>query len=461
MRRRWDAAVHGEQGVALITALLVSFVVLIMSVTIVNLTVHNQRQSGSARQRVQSIAAAEAGIDYYLSYLQHFSESLPLCSISRTLPTVNPATFTATPTFYDAAGTTLSCPLPASAHPAAVLIRSVGRTGADVTRRTMEAYATLSALPGPTFDNVGAMFAEHEIHSHATGTIGGNQYNDADVYSNGKIRIHATMIFNGSVYGQDEIELKKGTQVRRHAWAYKKLELKDYSRVAGNAVSSIEKIEGGGSVGGNARAGKSIQAQVSGTVTPDSPSAAPTLRTYPTFTYDSAAWSSAGYTIRNYTDCNAAEADIASWWGASSGSNLVRVTGGCKLENFASSAIKGNLAIVTDDDLKFKKNVRWTASGGPWNVHIFACLNEDGGCEVKFEENSGIGANLPTMIYTTPDHDHKVHSDSSFIVSGQVFAGKLDLKKYLNFSYVRLPVPGVGIGGYLENVEYKREVVGS
>src|SRR6266536_137927 len=58
-----------EEGFAMITAILVSLVVLSLSRVVINLAVHNSSQSAFDLDRVMAIQAAEAGLDNYLSLL--------------------------------------------------------------------------------------------------------------------------------------------------------------------------------------------------------------------------------------------------------------------------------------------------------------------------------------------------------------------------------------------------------
>ncbi|MCA1727150.1 MAG: hypothetical protein LC722_05725, partial [Actinobacteria bacterium] len=56
-----------EEGIAMITAMLVGMVTLSLSLVSVQLAVHNSGQSSYDRKRVQAIHAAEAGLDAYLA----------------------------------------------------------------------------------------------------------------------------------------------------------------------------------------------------------------------------------------------------------------------------------------------------------------------------------------------------------------------------------------------------------
>ena len=54
---------HEEEGLAMIIAIMIAFVILTLSVFVIQLSIHNSNQSAYDRRRVTSVAAAEAGID--------------------------------------------------------------------------------------------------------------------------------------------------------------------------------------------------------------------------------------------------------------------------------------------------------------------------------------------------------------------------------------------------------------
>jgi len=58
-----------ERGIAMVTALLVSLVVLFLSIVVVALSLHNSTISSFDRKRIQAVDAAEAGIDAWFSGL--------------------------------------------------------------------------------------------------------------------------------------------------------------------------------------------------------------------------------------------------------------------------------------------------------------------------------------------------------------------------------------------------------
>jgi len=93
-----------ERGVALITALLVSMVVVSLAVVVVGLSLHNVNSSSSDRKRVDAVDAAEAGIDATLSSFRSVTIAALPCpgdaSLTSTLNTTPVAQYTVTPYYY-------------------------------------------------------------------------------------------------------------------------------------------------------------------------------------------------------------------------------------------------------------------------------------------------------------------------------------------------------------------------
>src|SRR4030042_6403113 len=58
-----------ERGIAMVMSLLVTFVVLLLGTAVLSMAVHNSEQSGMDRKRVQSVSAAEAGLNEAYSSL--------------------------------------------------------------------------------------------------------------------------------------------------------------------------------------------------------------------------------------------------------------------------------------------------------------------------------------------------------------------------------------------------------
>lgn len=459
---------NDEEGVAMITAILVTMVVLTLGIVSVQMAIHNSESSGYDRRRVLAIAAAEAGIDYYFSHLASTAVPSIQCSLSSTL--TNSGTFSVKATFYDGAGAPLpttggsQCPL--SSTPAAALIDSAGRALANkLPARTMQAHVQLT--PGITapFSNVGAIFGQNDITFEANTRIGGSSFADADAFSNGNISLSANSILYGNLYSQGNVTLQSNSEIKRDLWANGSITMKGNSRVRGNATSSTSSItmNAQSRVYGNARAGTTITGGiVGGFSTPNSPSAAPPTRIYPTYTYNSADWMAVGYTVHNYSSCATPVTDIETWWGTGSGSHVVRVTGGCAMTFNNSVTVKGNLAIVTDGSLTIWNNAKFMpASGtGPWNLHFFVGLNGITPCSFTANPNSGTNSGLNTLIYTHQACTVNLNSNSA-ISEGQIIGGIVKVTHSMSFQYKQVSVPGVASGGLKQDVDYKREVVTS
>ena len=64
-----------ERGMAMILALGVTFVVMMLAAVVFAEAIHNSTASAYDRKRVQSVDAAEAGLDYFYNALEHTQAS--------------------------------------------------------------------------------------------------------------------------------------------------------------------------------------------------------------------------------------------------------------------------------------------------------------------------------------------------------------------------------------------------
>src|SRR5947207_606033 len=134
-----------ERGMAMIVALLVSFVVLLLSTVVVAQSIHATQGSGYDRERLQSVNAAEAGTNYFYSYLQTTAPASVSCNaVTQTINSApSTSTFTATPSFYDATGAAMSCPFSNTNYPSSAVINSVGQAAGQAPR-TFQTYMRLT-----------------------------------------------------------------------------------------------------------------------------------------------------------------------------------------------------------------------------------------------------------------------------------------------------------------------------
>ncbi|MGH2578901.1 MAG: PilX N-terminal domain-containing pilus assembly protein, partial [Actinomycetota bacterium] len=115
-----------ERGVALVVALLVSFVVLLLGTAVVSLSLHNLDASGYDRRRLLSIGAAEAGLDSYDETVERTPPSSLPCTLSGTVSSgPSMATYEASIELFNAAGAEIACP-PSGTTPVAAMITSTG-----------------------------------------------------------------------------------------------------------------------------------------------------------------------------------------------------------------------------------------------------------------------------------------------------------------------------------------------
>lgn len=457
--------IHGEQGMAMIMAVLLSVVVVTLGTLAMNNAVHNSETSSYDRKRVQGIAAAEAGIDYYMSHLQGASAGDVQCSMSDSLTGTIPTSFQVSASFYDAAQNEIACPIPAGVSPDFVLVRSTGKSSADSPTRTMEAYIKLIAQKGNPFGE-GAIFSDQAPGLNATVQINGNTSDDADVYTNGTATssLSAGTKIGGNLFSQGDVVLNKNAQVTKDVHAKGSITMNQQSQILGNAISSTSSItSSGGIIHGFAKAATTItldgNAKVHGAQIPNTPSDPPPQRTLPVFEYVPTDWTGEGYTITNFTDCGAAASFIA---GITGGKHVVRITSTCTL-NFANSSntrVYDDLAIISDGGMNMDARAQFTkADGGsePLNVHLFFGLNGTSPCDITMHSNTRFGSGLEMFLYTPCEISL---SSAALVVKGQMFAGKVDFNSTTSVNYTPVKIPGLGTPGYKEDIVYIREVVG-
>lgn len=103
---------HDEHGVAMIVAVMVSFVVLLLGTAAVGQALHDSGSSAYERRGLQSVGAAEAGLNYFYSLVEYStpaSLAASGCAATQELGSApSYAQFSATITLYDATG--VSCP---------------------------------------------------------------------------------------------------------------------------------------------------------------------------------------------------------------------------------------------------------------------------------------------------------------------------------------------------------------
>jgi type II secretory pathway pseudopilin PulG len=459
-----------ESGIAMITALLVSLVVLSLSVAVVGLSLHNTNQSSQDRKRTQAIHAAEAGIDAYFLSLTTASGAA-MCSptlYDGNLPSTPGASYDLTITLYStwppADGTQISCVDPLSATPlgAQVISKGTAVTGSSIAvSRTMETEVKLT----PVYKGLGqAIFSHTLLNLLNQLTLNGNVSNDGDVYTNGNFSLANNTSISGSVYAQGGANIGQGI-VKQDVWAKNAVSLTSGIAVFGNTTSSVSSImlSNNSHVYGNAKAGTTITGgTIDGTKTANSPSGAPPLLPFPKITYDAKAWTDAGYTIQNFSSCVLAQAFIDAM---PVGNYVVRVTPTCALIWGTNSTvnIKGNLAIITDGSITTQNQTTWNSVGGAWNLYLLVPYRAGLNCtkpspyDISVSNKTNFNNGMKLFVYSQCNVDFGNNNAEG--VNGQIIGGTVTITNNMTLNYRPLVVPGFNLTGYSEQTSYLREIV--
>lgn len=463
--------IREERGVAMITAVLISVAVLLLGIVAVGLATHDATQSARNRERVQSIAAAEAGIDFYLSDLVNANVNDVICGqIDRTLTFSPGSRFRVQATFEDASGDPIACSGNSLAgQPARVVVRSLGTAVGDDPARTMEAVVTLDPLAESPLLPF-AIFAEGGINLDSNTQIIGNAGNDADIYSNGDINLDSNTTVSGSVFSRGSVHLDSRSEVKVDVHAgndttsdTNDITLDSRSIVRGNAIAENDiSLASNSRIFGSARAGGSISGgQVSGSQTEGPPPPAPPAeQSFPPLSFDEAAWQAAGYTVNSYTSCSAAKSfvDQLSAGDVTVQPYVVRITDDCVLSwTNVDVNVRDELAIITDGGVSLGGNVRVEPVGGPHD--LFFILGVDDAvapCDFTMSVNARIQPGLNTFVHTPCTFELL---SNTTISDGQFFGGTVSFNSNSAFlNYKPVPLPGHTPPGWTVVETYRREV---
>jgi hypothetical protein len=487
-----------ERGIAMIVALLVVFVVLILSTVVISQAIHNSEQSGNDRDRVLAVDAAEAGLDWFYNYLQTtsldnikvapFTSGSPKTMSLASAPTTS--SFKTTATYYDANGnpmdpSTFQSP---DVFPSAVYVKSVGTNGSQT--RTMETYAKLT----PVYGGFGyAILSICGLNLVNNLTLNGYQTLDADIYvESGDLVVKNQPDIFGSVYvvGGTGCPIQTGgnasldgnSNIRQNLWANGKVVINSPSVVSGNVTSSTSSISGapGGHISGNATAGTTVTGvTVGGTITQNSPQGPPPGHALPVITWDPTDWTDPNqtspdlpYQIVEKSDCASAMSYLTTGTltpSAGYGGIVVHVTG-CTNLSFGNNAkvnYNGNLAILTNGAISFQNQSTFTGLPNPGTGHRKVYLIDvwqnqtasscaSGNYNVSTSNNSDF-VNSDVFFYSPCS---VILNNNNTTLNGQVLGGSVVINNQFVLNFVPVKVPGVGdITGFNEDIAYIREVV--
>lgn len=487
----------------MIVALLVAFMVLILSIYVVNLALHSSTTSAYDRKRVTSVMAAEAGIDAFWNMVQFTApENLPCATptagridpVAGSLDVVpGTSTYAVTVTYYDASGQPIRCTdLGQGLSPAAVLATSTGKTSGSVPR-TMQSYIRLAATRSGGFR--AAVIADNGLSISGNGGVDGDQtVIDADLYvNNGSLSLSGQVAVQGNVYVHASgASLAGSVHVYGDVWAWNGVTLDNPALIDHNLTSSQGGLgvasNSGGSVGACATAATTIDSKIRirsapRCIRPNSPSdVAPPAVPLPYICWEPVAgvecqgtsdeWTSKGYRIVDATGCQAAQAFIAAGTADNhiQGDVLLRVTGCANLDISSRTVyFDGNLAVFSDGAITLgNQNNFYGAVGksvylivgyrsGMVGGNVQVCPSTPGPYDVTFLQNANF-RNVSVAIYTPYNVNIQNNSATPQVV-GQILGGTVCTGNKTSIKFKPVLIPGVSpISGFQQDVVYLREV---
>jgi Tfp pilus assembly protein PilX len=478
--------IHGEErGVAMVLALAVTFVVLLLSIFVVRLAIHNVDQSSYDRRRLLSVAAAEAGVKDYYSYLtallrggeQNTLDTVK-CSLHAGVSTgPNDALYDATITFYNAAGAVTACPPANGAVPAAVRIRSTGQAPSGAVR-TMESYAQLVPVYGGT---TAAVLSNGSTTLSNKMTLNGYNGSDADLYINGNFVVNNQQTFNGNVFIQGSVNISNSTFVDGMLWARDGVTLSQ-GTINGDTYSTTSSISisNPALIMGNAKARTTISStsQVKGTSYQNTTGLTnPPSQSFPPLPYDLTKWQNAGYQLANggaFTNCTTAlnwlknPANLPSAPVAGVNYNyVVRIQPSpvCNLSFGSSDTVylPGNVAVLTDCGVTMSGHPIFQSVGGNHSLFLISVSGTTctGGSKAistsnLVEFNNLVSPNRLDVFLYSPS---TVTMANQTAMNGQIYGSPVTASNQTTLNYVPVYVPGLTtVTGFRQNIQYLREV---
>jgi hypothetical protein len=471
-----------ERGFAMVMALMVTFVVLLLGVAVISMAIHNSEQSGLDRKRVQSVSAAEAGLNAAYAYLTKPPGGL--AAMSSTLSgTVGSgpggSTYRVTLTYYrDTNGTQpISPPFSSSSYPRSVLISSVGQSNARAPR-TMETFVELAPVIAG-FD--GAVVTNSSANFSNRFTINGYLGNDGNVY-----------VLNGDFSAPSGLETIKGniyvpngsaniaTQVHVYGtvWANGSVTLNHPQvLVDGDLKSSTSSI----TVSSGAASGKGYYCtmvsgarNIAGGAQRTCTLGPPPSQEFPQIKYVSSDWANNDppYTnFQTFTSCTSARDYIQNtgsyagtgFSGRNVGATVVYINATCTLDmsNNATITLNDNLAIITRGGVYFSQRSTWNGVTGTRYLHIISAYPDSGlpSCptqDVRIGQNTDFDSHVSAIVYS-PCTVTMENNNTAF--QGQVIGRSVVIGNNFTMNYLPVKVPGQNIVGFDQDIAYIREVV--
>ena len=456
-----------ERGIAMVTALLVTMVSLTLSLIAFQLTQHSMDSSAGDRKRVQSVHAAEAGLDYAFQQLQAgvLQAAYPASGTISLQSNPTTATFSVAATYYSTyppSGSPLASPYSGAA--AAELASTGNTTYSGSGKRVMRALVRLTA---PTTTSVfnDAIYSKGTIDATNGMTINqspsgaaANVYSDTnDVCSNG-MTVQGHLYVNGTINWTNSCHVTTDVIARGNVLA-----VSNNSTINGNLTSSTGTIANmTGTVTGYEKAAGTISSGgTHGALYPNTPTSFP-AETFPSYNWVPADWTSNGF-VESDMACTAIPAFIAGL-STSTTKYVIRATGTpCALKFSGTYSLKRDIAIITDSGLDSTSTFTIiNTDTGPHTFYLIVPSNASPApaCGKDFGDimatNTVTFTNFRSFFYTPCN----VKFTNNVGMAGQIYAGgTTTLTNGFVMTFIPADTPGAIQTTYAYNVEigYIRE----
>ena len=471
-----------EQGIAMIIAVSVAFVVLMLATVVVAQSIHSLDSSGYDRERLLSVNAAEAGTNRWYAYLQTTpalsmsvdagcNSSTGLLTLSDTVQSgPSAAAYAAVGTFYGSDGVTqMSCnTFTDTTFPTYVKVRSTGTINGS-PNRTLETFVRLT----PNYGGFGAaILAVNGTTITNSFTITGNSGNDGDIYIlTGDFRVTNSMTLSGNIYVPNgTASIENNSTVKGNVWANGSVTLQSGATIQGDALSSTGDITGAGFINDDATAAGSVVTAtltIGGIVTEGVTMPAVPTQTFPQITSSTTSWIASGYTLVDYstatglTQCAKARDWIKNRWSTSGVTNpLIRIDTTCTFSNNNNDtfSITGNLAILSDGGFNLTQQSNWNGTvGAIKNIHFITVYSAScPGTTKDITVSNSTNFNTYTNVSFYTPCRATMSNQNSF--SGQVLSKDVTIGNNFKMAYKPVLVPGItGVTGFKQDISYIHE----
>ena len=470
-----------EKGIALISSLMVMMVVTMLGIGAVAIAQHNLTATATNRKEVQSIGAAEAGIDLTINSLQN---AVPPCSTSGTLSSApTTSSYSVAITYYSSfPGSPLNCSdvQAGNSIPLWAQLTSTGTTtAAGFGNRVMEALVQMTAIPSAAFNK--AIFAQGNLTFNNKTTLNGNGKNNADVYTNTSFTCTNNEQFYGNVYSEGDMTGSNTCSTSGDWWAAGKITASGNGSVGGSVYAAgcndtTKGCSAGASTSGNISLSNNYtvvkNATAKGTISPTpcgsgqviqgtcSTSAnpgPPPYQPFPVVDYNSSAWSGAGFTnqINDGSNCSKVTSDLQA---LATASTPTVITTSCYIDWGKNTwTFNTDVAVFSTGGFGSTNNVGFQSATSTSHsfymivpVHLIGsqtlttCDSNDG--NITFTNKTSINSTsnpLVSFVYTPCNVT--INNNQTHV--GQIYGGgNVTVTNQFNMNFKPLNVPGA-VGG--------------